>query len=367
VRVLHVVLEPTVPQRLVSGGARALVESGHEVAVCTLRGTGPLLEELRGFGVVARALGRSSPADRVSPAEVGSAVPALVRFARQWRPDVVHGHEPLPAIAGAVAARSIMVPSIFHRHHFEGSRRLAIATAAAAATTTATIAVAEAVATEARRSWPRHRPIVVAHNGLDIPMPTAVPRSELLGPLPPEALVLVCVGRLHPEKGHRVLLDSAGAVADRTGRPVVVVLVGDGPERERLQRASPPRGAVDLRLVGWSLDALAWLVAAEVVVLPSLRDACPLVAVEAMATGRPIVASSVGGLPELVIDGETGALVPSGDPAALAEAIAAITADPLQLDRIGAAARRRYEQHFTAAHMVERWRAAYEVARTARS
>lgn len=144
-------------------------------------------------------------------------------------------------------------------------------------------------------------------------------------------------GRLSHEKGVDVLIDSLA------GSRLELRIAGDGPQRGALERLARDRGVPAVFLGHLAPDRLAAeLEAARVVAVPSTwPENCPLIVLEAMAAGRPVVATGVGGLPELVADGETGLLVRPGDPTSLAGALTRLTADRNLARDLGAAGRRR--------------------------
>lgn len=167
------------------------------------------------------------------------------------------------------------------------------------------------------------------------------------------------IGRLDVQKGWDVLSRAAARV--RADRPeAVFVVVGDGPDHAALADG----GAV--RFVGYRADAGALLSAFDVLAMPSRYEGLPLVALEAMHSGVPIVATPVGGLPELLED--TGVLVPVGDDRALAAALTGLAADAPQRARLADRARRRASEAFGAERMALETAAVYdELARTASS
>jgi colanic acid/amylovoran biosynthesis glycosyltransferase len=141
-------------------------------------------------------------------------------------------------------------------------------------------------------------------------------------------LRLVCIGRLSEQKGHMMLIEAMAQLIGR-GLWVHLVLVGDGPLRPQIERAIAREGLGEaIRLAGW-LDedgVQAEIAAAHAMVLPSFAEGLPVVLMEAMASARPVIATWIAGIPELVQPGRNGWLVPAGDPDALAEAIRDVAA-----------------------------------------
>jgi glycosyltransferase involved in cell wall biosynthesis len=171
----------------------------------------------------------------------------------------------------------------------------------------------------------------------------------------PGDVLVVVLGALERRKGHAVLLAAASRL---DGLPLRYVFCGEGSEHAALTAAAAPLGD-RVVFAGFRRDVAACLAAADVVALPSLHEGLGVAALEAMAAGRPVVASRVGGLGEVVVDGETGALVPPGDPASLAEALRGLAADPARRARLGEAGRARVLARYTAARMAEGTLACY--------
>jgi glycosyltransferase involved in cell wall biosynthesis len=175
------------------------------------------------------------------------------------------------------------------------------------------------------------RKIRTIHNGVDIRRfdkePFAYPVREQLrfGQNDP---ILLVAARLTPQKGHRHLLAAMPRVLEQfpTAR---LVCVGDGELRGELEVLAAYLGITDsVRFVGYQREIPRWLGAADFTVLPSLYEGLPLVAMESLAASKAIVATEVDGTPEIVVDGETGLLVPSGDAPALAQAICRMLREP---------------------------------------
>jgi glycosyltransferase involved in cell wall biosynthesis len=223
-------------------------------------------------------------------------------------------------------------------------------------------AVAQGVADHVARAegCPRDK-IVVVPNGIDIRDAELQPasRPEGLGPAT-DHLVVGNIARLVWYKGHVELLDAMARVGREHPR-VQLCVVGDGPLRSTLQehaRSVGLNGAA--RFLGTVPEAWRLLPHFDIFVLPSRWEGMSNGLLEAMAAGRPIVATAVGGNPELITDGETGLLVPPEDPAALAAAIARLIREPALARRLGETARRRVEQEYTLDAMVRRMERLYD-------
>jgi glycosyltransferase involved in cell wall biosynthesis len=276
--------------------------------------------------------------------------------------DVLHTHTLAAAnVLSRVAARSVKVPVVAHLHienHFRPAtapvlRRLDSATARACA---ALVAVSE----DTRRAYLRHGypdRIEVVYNGVDLP---PAPGTTVFPGENGRARIGE-VARLCDVKGQRELIQALAELPD-----VELVLAGEdleqgGAFRELLEREAERLGVRDrVELTGRRDDVPELLDGLDLYVLPSWTEGLPLTVLEAMARGRAVVATHVGGTPELVVDGETGLLVPARDPVALAAAIRALLADPERRRAMGEAGRRRVAERFSAAAMTDRMLAVYD-------
>jgi polysaccharide biosynthesis protein PelF len=181
---------------------------------------------------------------------------------------------------------------------------------------------------------------------VNIRMFTVVHYGIEAGPEPPppaESTRLLAVGRLIEIKGFDVLL-RAFAVARRHVPQLTLELAGAGPLEQRLSAAAPD----GVTFLGRISDVASCYERSSILVAPSRGEGFGLVALEAAERGRAAIVSDVGGLPEIVADGETGLVVPAGDERALAESIVALTRDPVRVRAMGAAARRRAVEEFSA-------------------
>lgn len=279
---------------------------------------------------------------RRAPWRVALVAPFLLSFARSARraargADVVHAHW-LPSALVGLSTKKPVVAQVWGTD-VELARRARWLARRILRRARVVVAPSNALADAARGLGARD--VRVIPSGVDVPG-TVVAEDD-----PPFVLF---AGRLSPEKG---ILELVAAAA---GLPLVIV--GDGPLRDRVPGA---RGFV-------GHDELERLYArAAVVAVPSHREGFGVVCAEAMAHGRPVVASAVGGLLDLVVDGETGILVPPGDVAALRDALTRLLADEALRRRMGDAARERVRAHFAWGPVTDATIAAYREALRERS
>ena len=176
----------------------------------------------------------------------------------------------------------------------------------------------------------------------------------------PGARVIVVVAKLFAQKGHSVLLEALASTPLRTND--VVLVVGDGPERDRLQQLAKQWDLAAVRFLDNRPDVPQLLAASDLFVLPSLWEGLPMALLEGMATGLPVIATDVAGSRQVVVPGESGMLVPAGDPRALASAMTHLLDDDAERNRLGRAARGRVEAEFSAARQAVRHAEAYEAS-----
>jgi glycosyltransferase involved in cell wall biosynthesis len=285
----------------------------------------------------------------------------LVRLCRRVRPAIVHANSSKAGILGRLAAVVAGVPVrlftahgwAFKAHSGLAARAYLWADRAMTLITTTTICVAESERNAGLRARTcRADRTVVIHNGV---APGRRRRPRTPGP----QATVVSVGRLRAPKDFLTLVRAAATLEPGSFR---LRIAGDGPDHERLVEEIDRLGlAAAVDLLGTQPDVDALLEAADVFVLSSTSEGLPMSVLEAMAAGLPVVASAVGGVPELV-DGETGALVPPADPGALAAALARLGAEPRLRARLGAAGRRRAEAEFGLADFHRAHLAVYRAA-----
>jgi glycosyltransferase involved in cell wall biosynthesis len=299
----------------------------------------------------------------IAPLSDLRALLGLRRIMRDWRPAIVHTHTAKAGMLGRVAARLSRVPAVvhtFHGHVLHGYfspaktaffRRLETRLAGYA---DALVAVSDEVKNDLVRYGvaPAER-IRVIPLGLELAhLAGPLPRGELrrAAEFADDAPLVGMVGRLVPIKDAPTFLHAARRV--RAARPDVrFALVGDGDERLALERLSGEQGLDGaLHFAGWRSDLRPVYGDLDVVVNASRNEGTPVALIEAMAAGRPVVATGVGGTPDLLGGGARGQLVPPGDPEALAHAILETVDDPKAAVERARAAR----AHVLSRHSVER-------------
>jgi glycosyltransferase involved in cell wall biosynthesis len=216
----------------------------------------------------------------------------------------------------------------------------------------AVVCVSQGQAWKVRRAGVSARKVQVIRNAARVeafrdPDPAYRDRLRQLAGLSGSGRVVLAAGRLSPEKGFHVLVEAAGLIA-RSNRSIYCVLFGEGAERPLLERRIDELGLRDrFVLAGFREDLDRWLPWADLVVLPSFTEGLPNVALEAAAAGVPVVATAVGGTPEVVCDGLNGMLVSPGDPSALAESIIRMCDDDALSRTMGNAGRRLMHERFS--------------------
>jgi glycosyltransferase involved in cell wall biosynthesis len=316
------------------GAERVLVDQinhsqGVEFHVCLLSAARSVLVSRLPADVPVHDLGGASRWDPRPVARLRATLSAV-------RPAVVHAHLPRSGAAAAFATRGTGRPLVYTEHSVWSaySRVTRPLSVVAARTATAVVAVSDAV----RRSSREHARIPDAkirtiRNGVALErLPRATPR-QVTG-----RLRVCAVGNLHHVKGYPHLLR---ALADLGGEAEVTLDVfGAGPERSLLESMVRDLGlTVSVRFRGQHPDPASELADYDAFCLPSLIEGLPIALIEAMGTGLPVIASAVGGVPEVVRPDVNGILVPPGDPVAIAAALRRLAGDPDLGARLGARAR----------------------------
>ncbi len=335
----------------------------YEVSICSL-GPGPAVRKLEraGFPVCVIDAGE----DDATAVELVAAHLAAIRA------DVVHGHMYRAEVVGTQAAWRVGEtgrprPAIVNTVH---SSRIRVHEDRALLRSLTPrmdhlIAVSRSIVRKIEDEGRVGPPVSLVYNGVDLDRydhqePCCTLREEY--DMPDDAPIVGVVARLEPEKGHPTLLEAWPAVLARVPEARLLV-VGEGSRHEALAEQARALG-IDGRVVftGRRDDVPAVTAALDVAVLPSYREAQGLSILEAMALSRPVVATNVGGIPEMIVDGLTGLLVPPHDAAALGAAIARLLLDHPLADTLARAAHDLVHERFCVEMMVRAVESIYDAS-----
>lgn len=280
----------------------------------------------------------------------------LVRFFRKLRPDVVHTHNAYPHFYGTLAARYSGVPVVLNTRH---GRRIGTTWKAktwfwlAGMLADRVVAVSEDAANLCLQetSLPA-RKVVRIWNGIDLS------RFHFQGPV--SEPIFISVARLSPEKDFPTLIRAVAQAAEIVPQ-IRLRIVGDGPERAKLEQLVKDLKQTErIELLGERQDVAELLANAGVFATATLTEGISLTLLEAMAIGLPVLATNVGGNPEIVQDGITGHLVSAGDVGGLTTALIRLVHCQATWAELGRHGRRRVEEHFANHKMVSDYESLYE-------
>jgi glycosyltransferase involved in cell wall biosynthesis len=312
---------------------------------------------------------------RISPLSDARALFRLVALTLRESPDVIHTHTAKAGTLGRIAAfvfnatrrrrsRCIVVHT-FHGHVLTGyfhpaiSAGIRVVERALGSITDRIITIS---ALQRREIVERFRITTAAKAAL---IPLGLDLQELLelpagGPtyrsalaIPGDAIVVGYVGRMVPIKDLRTLVKAFGLALAKQPN-LWLVLAGDGPIREDLQALADRSGiAHRVRFLGWTEDLARTYATLDICALSSLNEGTPVAAIEAMAAGKAVASTAVGGVPDVIENGVTGLLVPPGSHEALAEALVLLATDPKERRRLGEAARLSVASRYAPQRLVE--------------
>lgn len=302
------------------------------------------------------------------------AIRVLRRAMAAQAPDIVHTHLAYADTMGGLAARSLGLPAVstVHLMRWEQARRDRVKDALAARIRRHCMRRVIAVSDAGRRAylergWDRPDRVVTVRNGIARrPMPGAGRDVRARLGIGPDERVVTMLTVLRPGKGHEEALASLPGIRSANGA-VRLVIAGDGPSRPALEAAAASLGD-QVIFTGHVDDVMALLDASDLLLHPTHADALPTALIEAAAAGVPVVATRIGGVPEIVDDGRTGVLIaPPPTPEAIVGGVGLVLRDGELARRLSAAARERFTNGFAADRWSARLRALYEEAIDARS
>lgn len=355
-RVLHIISDTNI-----GGAGRLLLNflahyDRDRLKVYVLCPAGSLLAErcASSPGVTILALPELPADESFAPGWLWKQIPAIIRVIRQYHINVVHTHA---SFAGRLAARlagGACVIYTRHRLELEGAGMPGalwewLLSLINNYTCDRVVAVSRAVQSDLLRQGVPERKIALIYNGIDLTK--FQPRPWLPDARGP---VVGLVGRLEPEKGHRCFLEAARMLLPKCG-DCRFWIVGTGSLLQELQNCAWKLGiSKRVEFLGLRDDIPELLAQMSVVAVPSLSEAFALSLVEAMSMGRPCVASSIGGIKEILVDRVNGLLVEPDNPRALSSRIAWLLDHPAEASRMGEAAARTAAERFDARVMTER-------------
>jgi len=338
--------------------ARHLDRKRFEVTACYLKENGIVGEQMQRDGVdLVPIPGLKKGRDYFTSMK-------LLKLIKQRRIELLHTHDMHSFMDGSIC--KLLRPSLRFVHTFHWGKYPDIEPKyrrieqALWRVPDALVAVGHHQAEGIRRLYgiPEER-LRVLWNGVDAPQPQPAP--DIVARLGANGIPVVgSISTLIPQKGLFDLLDAA-AIIHRSGRRFKLMLAGEGVLRPQLERRVAELGLLDVVIfLGWVPQASRRaLPLCDIFVQSSHWEAMSIVLLEAMAARKPIVATSVGESARVLVDGESGLIVPPRQPQALAEALMRVLDDHELRDRLAAAAQRRYQDHFTVAHMVKRHEVLY--------
>ena len=348
-------------QRYVYDLATAAHDAGNEVTVA-VGGTGPLTEKLSAAGIRTLSLPLHQHRSFIGDLLTFGPLFSLIRIIKKERPDVVHVKSAKASGLGTLAARITHVPHIiFTAHGWEfnaprpwlskiGIRLFSWITILLSHTT---ICVSDAIRRDVAWMPGVSKKLVVIHNGITCSplLSREAARAELAPPTVGQYWIGM-ISELHPTKRIEDAIRAMVTII-KTHPAAILVVIGEGKERDNLERLIRDLHLRDhISLVGFKTDAPSLLSAFDLFIHASQSEALAYVILEAGCASLPVVATSVGGIPEMIPDDAHGILVPPRSPEALAAAIESLMADPVRAHELGARLHARVQTFFPKEKMV---------------
>jgi glycosyltransferase involved in cell wall biosynthesis len=327
--------------------------------VCAIRKRGPIAEEIASLGV--------KVVDIQDSYRIGTFF-RLIKLILKEDIKIIHAHNPMPNIIGVPAAILTGMRKVIRTEHnifYNGrvSRWYPILNALLGLYNYRIIAVSDMVRDSHIRKDPFSKgKYLTIYNGIKSHLNGAWDRSHYYHTfgIQEGSKVVGIIASFTNQKGHRYFIEMAEILAGEFDQ-LSFLLIGDGPLRPQIEQMIKTKGLNNrITLTGIRNDIPALLQFLDIFVLSSLWEGFPMTIIEAMAAGKPIVVTDVGGNREAVIDGLIGYLVPPADSKALAEAVRKILLDESLASAMGSEGKRRFEKEFVAERMVEKTREIYK-------
>jgi glycosyltransferase involved in cell wall biosynthesis len=365
VKVLHAVEDLNIGgmERVIASIVTGLDPAKYEAHVLCLARGGTIADEMTRLNVHVTILGLDNY-------HHPSQILALYRWLRVEKCHILHTHGYFSSVFTRIAGLFVRIPYMIthvHSDYVDFQKKHLLTEKALSLWTDSVICVSRAVqewVVEAEKI--DRKKTTVIYNGVNL-SPTGLPDEAIsialrraLG-IPMHDKIFTVIASLTPHKGHHVLLESFKIVSAHH-QDATLLIVGDGPLRAELE-ARTRQLMIDQKVVfaGIRTDVHEYLRISDVCILPSqFREGLGMALLEAMATGLPVIGTHIGGIPEVVQDGENGFLVSPGKPEALADAMTSLAKDKDLRARMGKRSRQIYEEKFSLSKMIRQVEALYD-------
>jgi glycosyltransferase involved in cell wall biosynthesis len=347
-------------ERVIMELCRYVDPSRYKLSICCISKRGPLADIMEDEGVPVYFCENQS--------KMGKYLRGfeLARVFADQKVDLLHTHHMPAFIDSTLGAQLARVPILINTDHckrYPIERRWQVLEKGASRFADSIVAVSQHTRNDLIQ-YQRIAPekIQVIYNGIDIKLRRRDNAADIrheLG-LQPDDIVFGTVARLEEQKGLDLLIDAAPLVLKRMPNARFLIVGGGSLEEDLRQRAAALGLERQVIVTGYRTDAVDLMQTFDCFVQTSLFEGMPMALLEAMALNKPIVATAVGGVPEVVEDGVCATLLSSRDPQDLTDALVNVAGDPVVRQRIGDAGRQRYEHNFTAAAMVSQYEQLYE-------
>jgi glycosyltransferase involved in cell wall biosynthesis len=347
-------------ERVIMDLCRYVDPSKFRFTVCCTSVRGPLADQIEAEGVpVIFCENQTRMGKYLRGLEIG-------RILRAQRADILHTHNTTAFIDGLIGARLARVPVMIHTDHCKNypiEWRWTIAENLASRFVDRMVAVSHHTKSELMQyeKIPESR-LTVIHNGINPRLTRTVSLEAMRRELgfSPDQLIVGTIGRLEPQKGLDLLLAAVPAVSESCPNARFLIVGGGSLEAELKAQARSLGIADRVVFTGWRTDAIDLMQLLDCFVSTSNFEGLPMVMLEAMAFGKPMVATAVGGVPEILEDGFNGLCIGRRDPALVAAALLRVIKDDVFRHRLGQNSRARYEERFTAQAMAAAYQRIYE-------
>ena len=334
----------------------------YSVSVCSLKERGEIARDLERQGIEVHCLKMENKEGFIGWLTTIGSLIRLIPYLRKLQPTIVHSFLFRANIVARIASYITSIPIVIssirvmggEKNYFHYLERMT------SFMVDHYITVSESVKDYlVRKSRIPLEKVSVIYNGVNIKEHNSLkmPNQRVIGA---EDKVVITVGRLHTQKGHSYLLQAIAKVQKEISK-VKVLVIGEGEEENNLKNLAKSLDLTDkIIFAGLRVDVEEILPEADLFVLPSLWEGMPNALLEAMALGIPVVATDVGGIPEVVIHEETGILIPPKDSDALASAMIDLLQNNFKAQKMGEAGRDRVEKHFSLARTIEKTECLYK-------